>query len=141
MSVVKPYSKNRGRKVRKDIQFVLNTNFSLIIWNGKIEFWLQTTWVSGESDQHILSSRSRPSRVPQLSCIWISLPGVRGLGNLIIASGAVVAGWTQYCDIAMRVRSMKINNKLWWGDEKHSDWDELAWELSDFPLGPDHIAR
>ena len=47
----------------------------------------------------------------------------------------------RYCNIAMRVRSMKINNKLWWGSKKHSDWDELAWELSDFPLGPDHIAR
>ena len=82
MSVVKPYSKNRGRKVRKDIQFVLNTNFSLFIWNRKIEFWLQTTWVSGESDQHILSSRSRPSRVPQLTCIWMSLPGASGLGKL-----------------------------------------------------------
>ena len=31
MSVVKPYSKNRGRKVRKDFQFVLNTNFSLFL--------------------------------------------------------------------------------------------------------------
>ena len=47
----------------------------------------------------------------------------------------------RYCNFAMQVRSIKIDNELWWGDEKHSDWDELAWELSDFPLGPDHIAR
>ena len=48
----------------------------------------------------------------------------------------------QYCNAGVTaLRSIKIDNELWWGDEKHSDWDELAWELSDFPLGPDHIAR
>ena len=28
------------------------------------------------------SHRVRTSRVPQLTCIWMSLPGVSGLGNL-----------------------------------------------------------
>ena len=105
--------------------------------------------MNGESDQHILSSRSRPSRVPQVTCTWMSLPGVRGLGNQ--PNYRVLVRWwrverniaiLQYFNAGVTApRSMKTDSELWWGDEKHSDWDELAWELSDFPLGPDHIAR
>ena len=48
----------------------------------------------------------------------------------------------RYCNVDVTaLRSMKIDNELWWAMKNTQTGKGLAWELSDFPLGQDHIAR